>query len=775
MKRAIESRMHWIRWSAVGLLLFGTLASTVSPAAAQADPGVVSDTEYESPQFDFALEWTDPWAYTADSAQSEDGKLDIVELSTDGAYVRFFLLFPTDDPSAYLDVWLTDAQDSGVDYEEIATETDSDYLSATVEYTFEGSQSDVRIREYIEVRDVDARTGNDAGLFTAGFYSVADDFEANWQTFNDSVARDGRDIVFLGLPAGIDGSGESGNNGNSGGDDDNNSNSGNQTDGASYTSPDYGYYVAWDDSIWESIESEDVDPASMLWLSSDNSQLQFSVYEEPGDTARDCLNTAAKEASNTAGVSNFSRSNDYDPPASIDEADGRVYEYTFASDAGDLAVVQYIECRPIENDAYVHIDFLAIASTYEAAIPEYEDVMATFDASGGGSSGNDDNNSSGNDDDSNSSGDDDGGNGLPDIGGGLGQQGDDDNQDDNSNGTKKTPGLDGNTYTGDAYDYVVTWDADVWEPTELDPADGYEGLRIASEASTGFVEVFEGYDGDAVACLEGTGDSLADIDGVSGVRKSTRLDAPKTARDAEGAVYTYTYTSSSGDEIDFVEYIECRELVPGSVVFRFRVFTVADQYESELASYEDVIASFELGNGGGSNNNDPEPEPTEESGNNGSGGDFEGVEGRVYTSPLYGFTLTWDREWEVLSTTSSNNNDTLTISNGTSTALLLAGAFSNDPAACVEDLSSVAGGQDGVTNYQIVTNEDGEAQTGGGADSAWALYSLTRGGDDYFNYLYCQPASSGDYVVAIIFEMPVAEFATELDGIDGILNGLEID
>ena len=64
------------------------------------------------------------------------------------------------------------------------------------------------------------------------------------------------------------------------------------------------------------------------------------------------------------------------------------------------------------------------------------------------------------------------------------------------------------------------------------------------------------------------------------------------------------------------------------------------------------------------------------------------------------------------------------------------------------------------------------AQAGGDETFGWALYSLTRGGDDYFDYVYCQPASSGEYVVAVVYQMPVAELATELTNMQELLGTL---
>ncbi len=737
MKTGSSSAKLLLRFTAALLLMAGTFSAIASTASAQSDsPGLVSDTEYESPLFDFTLSWDDPWIVTDGSVTSDGETIDQLSLESQNGFIQIVIVTGSGLQDA-LDILTESTADAGEDYAELGTDSGSDYLSATTSFSVQTDSGQIDLYKYIEVGEIETQ-GGDPAIFTGSLLAPVDSFEDEWTSLEDSIDRDGRSPLFNGEPALDGGSTNSGSNTNS-----------NTTEeaepgitGNSYYSGLYGYSVEWDDSIWEAEDTGSADEDALV-LGSGNAQLQIRSYNEPDANERSCVTENAKDIGAGDGIENWARTTDYETPEAPEDGYSRAYTFDYTSSDNNTATfVQYIECRPLPEEGFVLISLLALDSQFENEIENYADVLATLNLEGGASSGGGD------------------------IGSKIGKQGGEENS------TTFTPGdpeLKGSTYTGGAYNWNVSWDDSIWTPEAMEPAAGYEGVKLTSELSSAWVEAIEGYGGDPDTCVTDTGDQLNDFDGVSDVAKERRPTLPETGEDAVAAIYSYTYTSN-GDSLDFVEYIDCRVLVEDEVVLRMTVIAVLEGYEDAVPEWEGVLAGIEVGSSEssgsttGSNTNST----------NTSNEDLPGVDGRTYTSPQYPFSLTWDRTWDATNATEDDSGTTLTLTSEISTVVILVGQFPADPVDCVDAFSGIAGDASGVTNFEIVTNEEGEPQSGGDDESAYALYSFTQGGDDYFDYLYCQPAASGDYVVAIAYTMPVASLGTEITALEELLANLEL-
>ena len=638
-----------IRSAVALLLLSGTFAGTLSSVAAQ-----VTGNEYESPQFDFTLAWDDPWEVSEGSVSSTEGTLDQISLISDGGFLQIIMIVPNDEPQAYLDVLLEGIQDDGANYEEIGSDSGPDYISTTVEFALDTSSGPLDVRKYVEVATLETLDGDEA-LFTGSLLATIDDFENQWESLQDSVERDGRDPVFFGVPEGI--------RGGSSTDDPTptEESSGNWgIDGNTFIGPNYGYAVEWDAGIWEADDFSD-DSGDVLVLNSEVSQIQIRSYDEEEATARSCVTAGADLAEANDGVTDFGRTSDYDLPEPGEDSYARLYAFDYESDdANPVAFLQYFECRPMgdEEGVFLVISLLTTERSYEDELVAYEDVVATIEFGQGG------------------------GTGLSTTG--IGRQGGE--EETPTNNTGKEPVLKSASYTGGAYGYQVLWDRDVWEAEALTPDDGYEGVKLTSEGSSAWIEAIEAYDGDPEACVIGTGESLADIDGVSDSGEERRPSLPETDPDASVALYSYTYEPQNGDPLDFVEYIECRELVAGSVVLRVTIITVFDGYEDLVPEWEDLVTGIKITE---SSSNGAEEDETPSANNTDE--EFPGVNVREYASPQYGFTLGWDNSWSVVSATSEEGGTTLSLDNGISSVIVFGGAFPLDPAECVDTLARVAG------------------------------------------------------------------------------------
>ncbi|MEA2586587.1 MAG: hypothetical protein QOF33_4672 [Thermomicrobiales bacterium] len=120
----------------------------------------------------------------------------------------------------------------------------------------------------------------------------------------------------------------------------------------------------------------------------------------------------------------------------------------------------------------------------------------------------------------------------------------------------------------------------------------------------------------------------------------------------------------------------------------------------------------------------PKAKPTEET-NQGQG------EGTTYTSPTFGYTVTYDETWEVVEeqTTPTDNGpqDFLKLTNRTSFAYFYTnGADESFPIEQLPQiLQSRLEGGEGITNVEVRTDDNGDEITGSDDTSAWVAFNFT--------------------------------------------------
>jgi hypothetical protein len=760
-KRTASTKLL-LRSVAAILLLSGIFFSLAQPAAAQdEDLGLVDDTEYQSPQFDFTMTWEDPWVLTEDSLDSRDGEYDTIQLESGGSFAQVILLFPTEEPAAYLDALSSNLEENNLDFEEIGSDEGDGYISSTVEFSFESGNDEIRVREYIEVGEIGTADGRDSGVFAGSFWSTTDDFDAEWDVVNENIARDGRDPLFLGLPEGI----QTGTGRDQPTDQpteeppDEPTNEPSQTagiDGNVFVGGTYGFSVEWDDSMWEAEDLSTADDDAVL-LTSDNTEILFRTTNTRGGDVRTCVTDYAEEVKGSDDVSGFGRATGYPLPDGADGSFARLYDYSEGKGTRAESLLLYIQCRPFDGSGYLLISFKTSEAAYEAELENVLDVVDTieFGTPPADNGSTDEPNTEPTKEPSD----------KPTA-----------EPTDEPTNSPRDPVLDDTSYTGGAFDFVVEFDDAVWTAEELTPDDGYEGVSLSSDNASAFIEAIASSNADPDACVQATADDLETTDAISNVDEETRLDQPASERGVSTGLYSYTYTGQDGATLDFIEYIECRELIPGEAVLRVTIFTPSQLYEDEIPVWEDLLAGISLEVAADNDEPTSNDEPANnDNGSNADNGDLPGVQGDTYENPVYSFTLTWDSSWEPVGATNEDGVTTVTLSNGVSIANVWGGTFPQDPSNCVDELASIVEASEGITNFNAVTNDAGEPQAGGDDTYAYGLYSLTQGGDDWFDYIHCQPSPNGDYVVAIVYQMPVGEFATELTALEDFLKGLEID
>nr|MDQ3044709.1 hypothetical protein [Chloroflexota bacterium] len=150
-----------------------------------------------------------------------------------------------------------------------------------------------------------------------------------------------------------------------------------------YTSPSFGYSVAWDGAVWSVEDELSEGGQDLLRIGTPLSTLYFEAYEGfAGDPAA-CLEEAAAELSAEKGVSDFTVATDRngDPLTGADATSAyAVYTLTFTSDTGEaLAFADYIECRTlVPGEAVLEITLIVGLDLYNEQVELMQDVLDTL-------------------------------------------------------------------------------------------------------------------------------------------------------------------------------------------------------------------------------------------------------------------------------------------------------------------------------------------------------------------------------------------------------------
>jgi hypothetical protein len=256
-----------------------------------------------------------------------------------------------------------------------------------------------------------------------------------------------------------------------------------------------------------------------------------------------------------------------------------------------------------------------------------------------------------------------------------------------------------------------------------------------------------------------------------------RTDLPETGEDAQAAAFRYTDTPEGEDPVEYLYYIDCRPLPEEGAVLRISFAVPADTWEDQLPLLQGLLDGVTVGPGG-----EPEPEPEETPRSTRQTptpepepepeGDFLGVEGNTYTSPSWGFSVPFGRGWDPTESTSEDGSDSLSLTNGTSDVIILGLALNADSAACQQAVVDLFAGAEGVSSFNAVNDDNGPIYQSTD-QGTYGLYSFTEGGSDFFIYIQCQTAPSGEYNVVIAQQIPVDAFQDEIEGMNELANSVE--
>ena len=148
---------------------------------------------------------------------------------------------------------------------------------------------------------------------------------------------------------------------------------------------------------------------------------------------------------------------------------------------------------------------------------------------------------------------------------------------------------------------------------------------------------------------------------------------------------------------------------------------------------------------------------------------------RSYTSPTYGFTVTWDPAvWtpdapSSLTAVGPDQMDRLLLTSAQGSLYVeSARRYAGDPAACLKGESDALGAESGISGLQPFSGPDGQPVAGSGPDGAFAAYratiSLPTGGTgELGGYIRCRTLVAGESVLIGTVVAPADDLLAVVD------------
>jgi predicted metalloprotease len=155
-----------------------------------------------------------------------------------------------------------------------------------------------------------------------------------------------------------------------------------------------------------------------------------------------------------------------------------------------------------------------------------------------------------------------------------------------------------------------------------------------------------------------------------------------------------------------------------------------------------------------------------------------GVSGNSYTSPTYGYSLTWDTPWEVSGELSEDGLDQLQLTNGVSTVYFEGFEYTGNEASCLADAVVLLQNESGVSDYAQAQSETGPLE-GEDTFGTWAVYDLTYTADDgtatpLTEFVICQSIVPGESMLQITQIVGTDAYNDELDGFAALVDSLVV-
>jgi hypothetical protein len=161
--------------------------------------------------------------------------------------------------------------------------------------------------------------------------------------------------------------------------------------------------------------------------------------------------------------------------------------------------------------------------------------------------------------------------------------------------------VEGDRWTSPTYGFSVSWAGTEWQPdpegtlTAVGP-ERLDRVHLLNGVSSLYFEGATRYQGDLTACVAEEANLLAQETGVSEIRPYRDEEGVQLVADGPNfSAAAFTLTLSIGDqEVELVDYVECRTLIPGQAVLIITLVTQPPVFDEELAAAQSVIDTIVL-------------------------------------------------------------------------------------------------------------------------------------------------------------------------------------
>ncbi len=564
----------------LGGLIALMLAILPTLGSAQESPGwQFEGNSYESPQFGYLVEWNEEWAALERDATSDQGGLDEMTLSNNDGRVRFAGQGNELTASEFLDETIELFTQSADSVEIIAEDR-------------EGEIPSVELTADLDHILLEVQTFEDA-VVVVSLVAREIDYETALTTAQGGITLNGSPVL-SGEAAGPTEAPEADPTEEAteepGGD--------SGIDGNTYTSPDHGFTVTWDEDEWEATGGTSEGGFNELRLSSEQGALSILSGNFYGGDAEACLQGEDDYYSNDdPQVSDWQTAVDADGEPISGGGDGvaySVFTLTFGDDAIEL--VDYIECRTLEPglstmeifatttpDMYEDHIAAVLDITNAIAMPEGTDPLEPIELA------------------------------EPDFDTGAIQDeptpdaAPDPTEEPTAEATEESteeataeapegpggqPGLTGNTFESPSFGFTLEVPAD-WTVEDDTVTDGDEMLVLTNGLSIVSVHATDAYTGNLPGCIGFARDLLVEDPAFADIRlDSTSAGEPFQGADDRSAYALFTYTGADGEK--WAHFVHCQYIVEGESVLIISQDVPYEDYASERGARRQIQNAIEF-------------------------------------------------------------------------------------------------------------------------------------------------------------------------------------
>jgi hypothetical protein len=160
--------------------------------------------------------------------------------------------------------------------------------------------------------------------------------------------------------------------------------------------------------------------------------------------------------------------------------------------------------------------------------------------------------------------------------------------------------VEGDRWMSPTYGFSISWAGTDWQP---DPAgtltavgpERLDRIHLLNGVSSLYFEGATRYQGNLPACVAEEANLLAQETGVSEIRPYRDEEGVQLIADGpDASAAAFTLTLSIGEqEVELVDYVECRSLIPGQAVLIITLVTEPAVFDEQLAAAQAVIDTIE--------------------------------------------------------------------------------------------------------------------------------------------------------------------------------------